>query len=72
MTEDEPTCCAPTCREKQPSPIGDRAVGAALSTPPASDGDERTGAMVRLDGGAFRMGTDDAVGFPQDGEGPAL
>ena len=27
-------------------------------------------AMVRLDGGEFLMGTDDAVGFPADGEGP--
>lgn len=26
--------------------------------------------MVRLDGGSFLMGTDDAEGFPQDGEGP--
>jgi len=27
--------------------------------------------MVKLSGGPFRMGTDDDVGFPQDGEGPA-
>jgi len=26
--------------------------------------------MVRLDGGTFRMGTDDDVGYPEDGEGP--
>jgi len=71
VTEDEPSCCAPTRREGRSSPDGDRAAGTALSTAPASDGDERTGAMVRLDGGAFRMGTDDGVGFPQDGEGPA-
>lgn len=26
--------------------------------------------MVRLEGGAFLMGTDDAIGYPDDGEGP--
>jgi sulfatase modifying factor 1 len=29
-----------------------------------------TAGMVRLDGGAFRMGTDAAMGFSEDGEGP--
>lgn len=29
-----------------------------------------TAGMVRLDGGVFRMGTDDPDGFPEDGEGP--
>jgi len=29
-----------------------------------------TGGMVKLDGGPFLMGTDDADGFPDDGEGP--
>ncbi len=29
-----------------------------------------TESMIRLDGGAFLMGTDDGEGFPQDGEGP--
>ncbi|CAN5773721.1 formylglycine-generating enzyme family protein [soil metagenome] len=28
------------------------------------------GDLVELDGGAFRMGTDDPAGFPEDGEGP--
>jgi sulfatase modifying factor 1 len=27
--------------------------------------------MVRIDGGVFTMGTDDDIGFPADGEGPA-
>jgi formylglycine-generating enzyme required for sulfatase activity len=39
-------------------------------TKPATDDDPRTKRMVRLDGGAFTMGTDAEVGFPQDGEGP--
>jgi formylglycine-generating enzyme required for sulfatase activity len=29
-----------------------------------------TGNMVRLPGGAFLMGTDDKIGYPEDGEGP--
>ena len=29
-----------------------------------------TAKMIWLEGGAFRMGTDASVGFPQDGEGP--
>lgn len=29
-----------------------------------------TGGMVKLDGGPFLMGTDEAEGFPDDGEGP--
>ena len=29
-----------------------------------------TSGMVLLPGGAFLMGTDDAIGYPQDGEGP--
>jgi formylglycine-generating enzyme len=26
--------------------------------------------MIRIEGGVFRMGTNDPVGFPADGEGP--
>ena len=33
------------------------------------DADALTG-MVLLPGGEFLMGTDDGVGYPQDGEGP--
>jgi formylglycine-generating enzyme required for sulfatase activity len=40
-------------------------------TAPATDDDDRTKAMVRVDGGTFQMGTDADVGFPEDGEGPA-
>ena len=29
-----------------------------------------TEGMIRLDGGSFLMGTDDAIGYPEDGEGP--
>ena len=43
-----------------------RGPGLAGSTQGADD----TAALVRLDGGEFLMGTDDADGFPADGEGP--
>jgi len=29
-----------------------------------------TDGMIRIEGGVFRMGTNDPVGFPADGEGP--
>ncbi|MFW5474928.1 formylglycine-generating enzyme family protein [Knoellia sp. CPCC 206450] len=41
-------------------------LAASLGTSPSSS----TEGMVRLDGGAFRMGTDDRDGFLADGEGP--
>nr|WP_247004715.1 formylglycine-generating enzyme family protein [Halosolutus gelatinilyticus] len=40
------------------------------ATEPVAEDDDRTKAMVRLDGGSFTMGTDSDAGFPQDGEGP--
>ncbi|MGW5718746.1 formylglycine-generating enzyme family protein [Amycolatopsis sp. NPDC003865] len=54
------SCCAPgrppgdTVTPEVPQPTG----------PGSTDG------MVSLPGGKFRMGTDDAEGFPADGEGP--
>ena len=33
-------------------------------------GSDRTSGMVRLDGGAFLMGSEDALAYPEDGEGP--
>ena len=43
-------------------PIDGRPAGAPNAGPPAG--------MVRLDGGPFTMGTDDALAYPADGEGP--
>ncbi|KPI10877.1 Sulphatase-modifying factor protein [Actinobacteria bacterium OK074] len=58
-----PDCCAPQGRDAVALPVppvpGHRAVVA-----PAGAG------MVTLPGGEFLMGTDDAEGFPADGEGP--
>jgi formylglycine-generating enzyme len=53
-------CCAPARR------------GAGTAAAPAvrPGGRARYGGLVALPGGAFRMGTDDPAGFPDDGEGP--
>ena len=74
MTEEEPACCAASRSEERPSrSSGDEAdskTSHTAATDPATNGDDRTKAMVRLDGGRFNMGTESGVGFPQDGEGP--
>ncbi|MFN8522314.1 MAG: formylglycine-generating enzyme family protein [Chloroflexota bacterium] len=59
---DSGSCCAPSAGR-----------GHAPSTParqPSANGDTGTRGMVRLDGGAFLMGTDSREGYPADGEGP--
>ncbi len=48
----------------------DSAADALRITRGDATGKVSAAAMVRLDGGEFLMGTDDAVGFPADGEGP--
>lgn len=56
---------------KQPSSRdGDQRGDTKHVTKPATENDDRTKAMVRVDGGFFVMGTNSDVGFPQDGEGP--
>jgi sulfatase modifying factor 1 len=57
------SCCAPT-RGAAPG-----AVPAAPEPPPAG-APRFTDILVPLPGGQFLMGTDDADGWPQDGEGP--
>ena len=61
-------CCAPS-RTQDSAPPGRPAARAPKPVDPAGPvvGEDR---MVRLAGGRFRMGTDDAEGFPFDGEGP--
>ncbi|MEV4020886.1 formylglycine-generating enzyme family protein [Nonomuraea angiospora] len=54
-------CCTPG----RPSSGASTAVGRPLGAGHGSDA-----GMVRLPGGRFRMGGDDAEGFPSDGEGP--
>ena len=54
------SCCSPG---REP---GQEAAGHARPAAGAGEG----APLVRLDGGAFLMGTDDRDGFPADGEGP--
>jgi formylglycine-generating enzyme required for sulfatase activity len=78
VTEDDPACCTAQRdatgggRTERPAEgDGDPVREPIRATAPADEDDDRTTAMVRLDGGTFRMGTDSGVGFPEDGEGPA-
>jgi sulfatase modifying factor 1 len=57
-------CCGPP----RAAPTGEAAAGARSAAGGRDPGRVRRG-MVRVPGGAFRMGTDDP-GFPDDGEGP--
>ena len=52
----------------RPAPLPEPA--RLLPNPSAGGGANADTDMVRLPGGAFRMGSDDAEGFPADREGP--
>ncbi len=74
MTEHPPACCAPSSGSAAPALLtvgvrpGATGVHAAPGHhPPRSRAAART---IPLPGGRFLMGTDDAEGFPADGEGP--
>lgn len=60
----EHACCGPSRSAAE----DDRASMSAVLR--RRRGDPSRG-MVRLDGGRFSMGTDDEIGYPEDGEGPA-
>lgn len=69
---DDPACCVASRDEgASSSDETDGGGGSRPATDPATPDDDRTTAMVRLNGGQFTMGTDSDVGFPADGEGPA-
>lgn len=73
MAEDDPTCCAASRRTEEVVRASNRTASnepIRLRTEPATDNEDRTDRMVRLGGDSFLMGTDDDVGFPEDGEGP--
>lgn len=59
-----PGCCAPS------RSVSSTERRRPLVSPGAPTSGGATRGMVRLDGGTFRMGTDDGDGFPADGEGP--
>jgi sulfatase modifying factor 1 len=64
--ENKPSCCSA-------SRLGSSGIivspEASLSVTKKSNADPSEG-MILLEGGTFLMGTDDAEGFPSDGEGP--
>ena len=57
-------CCSPV-RASPPREVAPPARASRVAPPSAAPGE-----LLRLPGGAFLMGTDDAEGFPEDGEGP--
>lgn len=71
MSDEQPSCC-PSGAERPARDDGTTVERSATRrTEPASEDDDRVERMVRVSGGTFEMGTDDDVGFPADGEGPA-
>ncbi|WP_436927763.1 formylglycine-generating enzyme family protein [Halosimplex amylolyticum] len=71
MSEDDRACCSPARETDHTGHSDDSTADSDWRTEPATEDGERTDRMVRIDGGTFRMGTDEDVGFPEDGEGPA-
>ena len=68
MSNDEHGCCVPG-RDASPATRDiSREIGAGDSREDAHEIVARD--LIALDGGTYRMGTDDAAGFPADGEGP--
>src|SRR4051812_6337938 len=55
-------CCSPA---REPGDLIEVPV-----TAPTSGTARRTSGLISLPGGEFAMGTDDVLGFPDDGEGP--
>jgi sulfatase modifying factor 1 len=75
------SCCAPGRAASGTSETAGTAAAPASGEAPAAARSEaargeaawseaESGRMVRLPGGSFLMGTDEAAGFPDDGEGP--
>jgi formylglycine-generating enzyme required for sulfatase activity len=61
-------CCGASRNDLDRAGLGGSAQPASIA--PGSAPAEDSAAFVRLPGGVFEMGTDDADGFPSDGEGP--
>jgi formylglycine-generating enzyme required for sulfatase activity len=75
MSEEDSACCAASRESAQTSNDGKSerrpSIHGNQSTDSETDHENLTDRMVYLEGGTFTMGTDDDIGFPQDGEGPA-
>lgn len=62
-------CCTPTREAPDAREVGAR--GDAGCVPMHPPGQALAGALLSLDAAGFTMGSDDADGFPADGEGPS-
>jgi formylglycine-generating enzyme required for sulfatase activity len=87
VTENGDACCSPNAgtvetavetgaatapsREADDGGLDGGGAGRIPDQPATRAADTAPDRMVRVDGGAFTMGTDSDIGFPQDGEGPA-
>ncbi|HEU5011707.1 MAG TPA: formylglycine-generating enzyme family protein [Roseiflexaceae bacterium] len=67
----QPSCCAPSAsRPAAPRQRGRDPNRQREQRPAVQAGTGSKAGMVLLPGGAFLMGTDEAAGYPADGEGP--
>ncbi|MFF3399892.1 formylglycine-generating enzyme family protein [Streptomyces sp. NPDC002659] len=64
MPTDRPSCCTPGRDGDSPR------APASASAEPQTNAADAAPRLVRLEGGWFRMGSDDALAYPEDGEGP--
>ncbi len=68
-----PACCS-ACRPESARGASEADAAKPAESQPfrakAKSSSDPLEGMIRLEGGAFLMGTDDQEGFPQDGEGP--
>ena len=72
MTEDGSPCCSASRPDREEAGSSHGGTNPEDSVPDLDPQDEPdTSRMVALGGESFTMGTDDDVGFPADGEGPA-
>ncbi len=69
------TLPSPCCAARRPPASGRPPIVTPVATPAAAPGSRGAGprpdaGLLPIPGGTFLMGTDDAEGFPSDGEGP--
>jgi len=73
MTNDNPTCCVASHNDQVPesaSQSGTDPQQDEVHTSLKNIKENAKEEMAKLEGGTFIMGTDDDIGFPEDGEGP--
>lgn len=71
MSEGDSTCCTADRESVAPQQGSSGATRVEERSRMSSNDVAKSRPMIELPGGTFTMGTDDGVGFPADGEGPA-